>query len=151
MNKIENERQSYVGFWARFGASLIDTVFLMLLTVPLIYMIYGKTYWQSTDVMQGPADFLISYILPLIVVILFWLYKSATPGKMVIKAKIVDEKTGENLSKKQSIIRYIAYYISMLPFGLGFFWVAWDAKKQGFHDKIAGTVVIRLQGEGEQG
>ncbi|MBQ4878655.1 RDD family protein [Pseudoalteromonas luteoviolacea] len=149
MNKIENEHPSYVGFWARFGASLIDTVFLMLLTVPLIYMIYGKAYWQSTDIMHGTADFLISYILPLIVVILFWLYKSATPGKMVIKAKIVDEKTGENLSKKQSIIRYVAYYISMLPFGLGFFWVAWDAKKQGFHDKIAGTVVVRLQGAGE--
>ena len=41
------------------------------------------------------------------------------------------------------VLRYIGYYISLLPLMLGFFWVGWDKRKQGFHDKIAGTVVVK--------
>jgi uncharacterized RDD family membrane protein YckC len=39
-------------------------------------------------------------------------------------------------------VRYLGYFVSALPLGLGFFWVAWDKRKQGFHDKLAKTVVI---------
>jgi uncharacterized RDD family membrane protein YckC len=42
----------------------------------------------------------------------------------------------------QYIIRYLGYYVSIFALGLGFLWVAWDDKKQGWHDKMAGTVVI---------
>jgi len=40
-------------------------------------------------------------------------------------------------------VRYIGYFVSVIPFGLGFIWIAFDSKKQGFHDKLAGTVVVR--------
>ncbi|WP_052027454.1 RDD family protein [Pseudoalteromonas luteoviolacea] len=144
-SEINNESvsQNYLGFWARFGASFIDSIMLLLITIPLIYSIYGGDYWTSREIILGPAELLINYVLPIAAIILFWLYKSTTPGKMVYKAKIVDAKTGRALSARQSIIRYIAYYVSLLPFGLGFFWVAWDPKKQGWHDKLAGTVVVR--------
>ena len=56
---------------------------------------------------------------------------------------IVDAKTGNTISKKQSIGRYFAQIISIIPFGLGYFWIAIDQKKQSWHDKLAGTVVIR--------
>jgi uncharacterized RDD family membrane protein YckC len=71
------------------------------------------------------------------------MYKSATPGKMVIGAKIVNARTGRQPSTGQLIGRYFAYYISLIPLGLGYLWVAWDPKKQGWHDKLAGTVVVR--------
>ena len=61
---------------------------------------------------------------------------------MVIGAKIVDAKTGAP-STGQLIGRYFGYYVSILPFFLGIVWVGIDAKKQGFHDKLAGTVVVR--------
>lgn len=77
-----------------------------------------------------------------IAVILFWIYCSATPGKMLLKMKIVDAKTGARPSRKQCIIRYFGYIISILPLGLGFIWIYYDRKKQGWHDKIAGTVVL---------
>jgi uncharacterized RDD family membrane protein YckC len=67
----------------------------------------------------------------------------ATPGKMAITAKVVDAATGERASMAQLIMRYFAYFISSLPLGLGFIWVAFDKRKQGWHDKIAGTVVIK--------
>ncbi len=41
------------------------------------------------------------------------------------------------------MLRYLGYYISMLPLFLGIFWVGWDKRKQGWHDKIAGTLVIK--------
>jgi uncharacterized RDD family membrane protein YckC len=84
-----------------------------------------------------------SYVLTAIAVIVFWIYKSATPGKMIFGAKIVDADTGGALTTGQAIGRYFAYYVSLLPLCLGFLWVAFDARKQGFHDKLAGTVVVR--------
>jgi uncharacterized RDD family membrane protein YckC len=42
--------------------------------------------------------------------------------------------------------RYFAYYLSTILLGLGFLWIIWDPKKQGWHDKLAGTVVVRPVG-----
>lgn len=43
---------------------------------------------------------------------------------------------------KQAAIRYFAYLVSILPLGLGFLWIIWDKRRQGFHDLIARTVVL---------
>lgn len=133
----------YVGFWLRTLATLIDTVLIMLLTFPLLLMVYGAAYLDSTDLIEGPLDLLISYVLPAIVVVLFWTYRSATPGKMMIGAKIVDADTGERPTIGRLIGRYLGYYLSSLPLGLGFLWIAWDGRKQGWHDKLARTAVVR--------
>ena len=140
--ETSESQHHYVGFWARFGASIIDTLLVLLITSPLLYSIYGNEYWETDQFIIGLPDFLISWVLPLVATVLFWVYKSATPGKMALKAKVVDAETGNAPSTQQSIIRYVGYYISSLPIGLGFIWVAFDAKKQGWHDKIAGTVVV---------
>jgi uncharacterized RDD family membrane protein YckC len=75
--------------------------------------------------------------------ILFWNKKGATPGKLLLKCKVVDEKTGLNLSVKQSIIRFIMIPFSILPVLIGLFMIDFTKKRQSLHDKIAGTVVIR--------
>ena len=59
---------------------------------------------------------------------------------------IVDEKTGGRPSVSQFVIRYLGYYISTIPLFLGLIWVGIDKRKQGWHDKLAGTVVIRSTG-----
>ncbi|HAI68321.1 MAG TPA: RDD family protein [Gammaproteobacteria bacterium] len=138
----EQPELKYVGFWARTLATLIDTVILLLITLPPLIGIYGMVYLESDALVQGPAHFLISYVFPAITIIMFWKYKQATPGKMAISAIIVDANTGEKPSIKQLLGRYFAYIISMLPLGLGCIWVAFDKRKQGWHDKLAGTVVI---------
>jgi uncharacterized RDD family membrane protein YckC len=138
----------YAGFWVRGGASLIDSILIILVTLPIVYAIYGEDYFYSETMLQGTSDFIITYLLPFIATILFWKYKSATPGKMAVKLQIVDAKTGQPPTTTQSIIRYLGYYVSLIPLFLGFFWVIWDSKKQGWHDKMAGTVVIRPQNKG---
>jgi len=138
----EQPELKYVGFWARTLATLIDTVILLLITLPPLLGIYGMVYLESDALVQGHAHFLISYLFPAIAIIMFWKYKQATPGKMAISAIIVDADTGEKPSIGQLIGRYFAYLISLLPLGLGCIWVAFDKRKQGWHDKLAGTLVI---------
>lgn len=103
----------YAGFWIRVWASLIDTLLFLMIA------------------------------LPFIATVLFWYYKSATPGKMALNIKIVNANDGGKLSVGQLIGRYFAYIPAMLVFFIGIIWVAFDKRKQGWHDKLAGTVVIR--------
>ena len=150
----------YVGFWSRAFASLIDTVLSAAIVWPLVTAIYGheaeldsSLMTGSTDSLlslllasmapKGPLDFLVSWVLPAVAIIAFWVARQATPGKMVIHARIVDAVTFGKPTSAQLIGRYLAYYVSILPLCLGFFWVGWDSRKQGWHDKLAGTVVIR--------
>ena len=138
----------YVGFWKRVVASLIDTVLMMLIIGPVLYSVYGPEYFKSEKLIQGPADFVLSYLVPAIAVIAFWSAKQATPGKMVYRAKIVDSRTGQAPSTIQYVVRYLGYYLSIIPLCLGLLWVAWDPRKQGWHDKLAGTVIVRPKGPG---
>lgn len=135
----------YVGFWPRVGAALIDTLLMLVICVPLVTMVYGREYWSSNRFIQGPLDFLINWILPAIAVLLFWMYRQATPGKIAISARIVDAQTGGPPSTAQLIGRYLGYYVSIVPLMAGIVWVAFDARKQGWHDKLAGTVVVRTR------
>lgn len=139
------EKFEYAGFWVRVGASLIDTViFLIVVGVPLT-LIYGSDYWVEEDVIHGTWDVILNYALPFIATIWFWARFCATPGKMALRLKILDAKTGAKPSVGQSVGRYLGYFVSIIPLFLGFIWVGVDKKKQGFHDKLAGTVVVRDQ------
>ena len=142
----------YVGFWVRVAASLIDTVLLVAVLIPLMMAIYGSAYLDNaaSGISSGSLDGLFNYVLPALAVIIFWLTKQATPGKMVFGAKVVDARTGNTLSVGQSIGRYLGYFVSIIPFLLGLIWVGLDARKQGWHDKLAGTVVIRPKKRGTE-
>jgi uncharacterized RDD family membrane protein YckC len=144
MSQAAGEGLEYVGFWLRVGAALIDTLLLLVVCLPLATAIYGADYWRVTDkLLHGPADFLINWVLPAIAIVLFWIYRQATPGKIAIGARIVDTNTGGKPSTRQLVIRYAGYYVATIPLLLGLVWVAFDARKQGWHDKMAGTVVVR--------
>jgi len=147
---MNQEDLEYVGFWVRFAASLIDTILTVAIIGPILTAFYGDVYWSSDQFIQGPMDFLMSWITPAVAVILFWITKQATPGKMVFSAKIVDSRTGNIPTPSQYIGRYLAYFISIIPIFLGLLWVGFDSKKQGWHDKLAGTVVVRKKNRSPQ-
>lgn len=144
---MDAELVEYAGFWVRVGASLIDTVLVTLAMLPFYVLFAGSRAWSigGPSLGSGAADFLISWVVPALVVIVFWLTRQATPGKMVFGARVVDARTGGTLGLGQSIGRYLAYFVSTVPLGLGLLWVAFDGRKQGWHDKLAGTVVIRTR------
>lgn len=142
---MQENSLEYAGFWMRVGAAVVDTLLLLVVTVPLLIAVYGWGYYgpYRTGFVAGLGDILINYVLPAIAVILFWHYAQATPGKMAISARIVDAETGEKPSTGQFIGRYLGYFVAIIPLGLGILWVAIDRRKQGWHDKLAGTVVVR--------
>ena len=140
---MQYEEQVYAGFWIRTGATIIDSILLLIITAPPLLYIYGTSYLDDSKLIHGFWDFLIGWVLPAVAVIVFWVYKSATPGKMATKLKIVDAKTGRQPSSRQFVIRYLGYYVSMVPLMLGIIWVGIDRRKQGWHDKLADTVVLR--------
>lgn len=133
----------YVGFWPRLGAMFMDGIIIALISYPILLMVYGTAYFTKTELLSGSLDFVISYIFPIVWTVGFWAYRQATPGKMVIGAKIISAKTGGKPSVGQYVGRYFAYILSALPLGLGYFWAGWDPKKQTWHDKLAGTYVVR--------
>ena len=134
----------YVGFWPRLGAMFMDGIIIALISYPILLMVYGTAYFTKTELLSGSLDFVISYIFPIVWTVGFWAYRQATPGKMVIGAKIISAKTGGKPSVGQYVGRYFAYILSALPLGLGYFWAGWDPKKQTWHDKLAGTVQIHM-------
>lgn len=138
----------YVGFWARVGATLLDTVWVLLLVAPLLALVVGSDYFTLEHALSGSSDLretLISYGIPAVIVVAFWRGKLATPGKMAIGAQIVDARTLGRPTLGQLVIRYLGYFIATVPLCLGLIWVAFDPRKQGWHDKLAHTVVIRVR------
>ena len=132
----------YVGFWKRVLATLIDSLILVVFIGLIAIAFYGREYLRLSN--EGKTvifDLVVQGLLPALAVIFFWRYRSATPGKMLISAKIADADTFGTPSTGKLIGRYFAYIPSCF-FMLGFIWVAFDKRKQGWHDKLAGTVVI---------
>ncbi len=141
---MESSNLRYAGFWMRAVAMLIDQIVLMAIVFGLMFLTGGGL---SVDQLAGTASMstvsmLIMYLLPVILVIGFWTKFQATPGKMILGLKIVDIKTGGPIGVGTSVVRYVGYIVSSIPLLLGYFWVGWDKKKQGFHDKMSNTAVV---------
>jgi uncharacterized RDD family membrane protein YckC len=141
---MDQTTPQYVGFWARFIACLINTV---IICIPLwiVMKVLGieLDFAASPEALEAQMDRVqtLNLVLSTVFFIGLWLLTQTDPGKMLFGAVIVDAKTGAKPSTLQYVLRYLGYIVSTLPLFLGFFWVGWDARKQGFHDKIAGTVV----------
>ena len=145
---MERSDLEYVAFWPRVGATIIDTLLLGVICWPLLSFVYGPSYWTGSTFIAGPADFVISWFFPAVATICFWAFWQATPGKMAISARVVNASTGDPASIGQLIGRYFGYFLSAIPLCLGFIWVGLDPRKQGWHDKLAGTVVVRPKERG---
>ncbi len=143
----DNSKLEYASFWLRAAAMLIDSFILGTILMFVSLSIHGQASLAYGGYAAGPLDILIYFVLTPVAIILCWNYWQATPGKMVIEARIVDARTGKAPSTGQYVGRYFSYIPSALVFGLGFVWVAFDKKGQGWHDKLAGTVVVREERE----
>jgi len=136
----------YVGFWKRLAASIIDIIILVAIIAPIEIAIFGRGYLVLA--MQGKTlavDIWVQLILPLVAAILLWRYRSATPGLMLMSARIVDAVTLAPASMRKLVIRAVVLlvmWIVIIPL-VGVLWIAFDKRKQGWHDKLAGTVVIQ--------
>ncbi|HSW48471.1 MAG TPA: signal peptidase I [Candidatus Saccharimonadales bacterium] len=125
-------------FLERLAASIIDG--LIIIAVVLILYITLKSQVSELETLAS--------VFSLIFNSLFIWKKGATPGKMLMKIKVVNTLY-QPVSLWQVILREsLGKGLSGLLFNLGYFWVLVDKKKQAWHDKIANTFVVKLTNEG---
>jgi len=153
----------YAGFWIRFFASFLDTLFLALPVAIVIYFLSDGNWFDFSQfqqnisyAMSGNAGAALSNqpqkslkwellfeVLVLLITALFWKkFQGATPGKKILHIKIVDAKTFKDIDSRQTITRSLGYFASIITFLVGFLMVAFREDKRGLHDLLAGTVVI---------
>lgn len=117
----------YIGFWIRLVAAVVDAIVVSLLSFALSGL-----------------------LLPLLVVLLlyYWLFtglKGQTLGKMLVGIKVVDAQGNRPGLASAALREILGKLVSAIVFFLGFLWIAWDRQKQGWHDKIAITYVVKAE------
>ncbi|HVL02593.1 MAG TPA: RDD family protein [Dongiaceae bacterium] len=132
----------YLGFWARVAASIIDNIWMFVVFF-ILGLIVVLASGMDESVLDSVVGTVFQLVLPAFIIVGLWVKYAATPGKMVFRAKILDADTFEPVPTGRLILRYIGYFVCVLTLGIGFIWVGIDARKQGLHDKIARTVVVR--------
>ena len=141
MASSSSSSHDYATFGQRAVALLIDWLLVIVISMPLIVVAFGAEYF-SLDPVRRSGDLLIALLVGGVIVT-FWRHFGATPGKLAVGIRIVDARTGKTPSTRRLVLRLAGYLLSALPFYLGFLWAAVDRRKQGWHDKIAGTVVVQ--------
>ncbi len=124
----------YAGWGTRFGAVLVDGLVSLGFQLPGII------------VTQASAVGVLLQLAGLVAFVVLWSKKLGTTGqswgKKALNIKVLDAQTGQPIGQGRAVGRYFAQILSALPCYLGFLWPLWDDKKQSFHDKIVGTVVV---------
>lgn len=137
------EGVSYAGFWIRVLAVLVDSLILLIVAVGLA-LIVGGILGLSGAYQTVPFSDLANRLG----LIAEWLYytlmtsgpNQATYGKMAVGIKVTDE-SGRRIGLGRANARFWSKLLSTLLLFIGFLMVAFTARKQGLHDKIAGTLV----------
>jgi uncharacterized RDD family membrane protein YckC len=144
------------GFFSRFEAFVIDLVILIIVqlvastfiqTIIRFFKLAGLVTSIQTLLDNSTFQLVSGSLLMTLFAIgyfsFFWTLVGYTPGKALLGLKVV-RKNGAKLSFGRSLLRFFSYWISLIPLALGFFWILWDTKRQGWHDKIAGTQVLYI-------
>ena len=160
---------AFVGFWRRFVAFIIDGVIFSFVFWAVAALVFSRADYErwrellKIDPVSGRvlatnaevlsvmgeligltiAVFGLFWLAHALYHIIFWTWRGGTIGQLALGIQIRRESDGTRIGLGTSIIRYIGYLISFWVFYLGVIWIAFDGRKQGWHDKIANTLVIR--------
>lgn len=120
-----------VGFWLRFGASFLDFILVGIATA-----ILGNTFFN----IEGPGLLFLGFATYCAVM---WKTKGTTIGGVICGLRVVriDDRP---IDWSIAIVRALSGFLSFFAAGLGFIWVVFDDDKQSWHDKIAGTTIVRV-------
>ncbi|MDP8201831.1 MAG: RDD family protein [Candidatus Tenebribacter burtonii] len=128
---------NYVGFWQRVISNIIDWTILSGISAAMF------TRFNLIETVPGDYLLIFSYLPVMLYAVIFWKLFGATPGKLILRIKILDTQTGNIPSIWKLVIRFFIYLISLFSLFLGNVWIGLDSRKQSWHDKVAGTVVVR--------
>lgn len=137
----------YAGFWVRLLASLIDVVPLGVVTA----LFHAPSFTGSCVTLSsntvcsaqvtGAGATLVTAILG-VYWVLTWSVLGGSPGQRALGLRVVKAADGQRIGVARALVRFVAYLVAAIPFAVGLIWAAFDAQKQGWHDKVAGTFVV---------
>jgi uncharacterized RDD family membrane protein YckC len=136
--------RAYAGFWIRFVVYLIDSLILSVpIAVVTVALLGGGAAIQDPTQVQATSRVvnLIYLAISFGYFVFFWT-RGATLGMRLFGIRVADQTTFETIGVGKAILRYIGWLVSSFCCAIGFIWAAFDGRKQGWHDKIGGTVVI---------
>ena len=121
------------GFWIRFIAYYVDAALVEIIVILLVLAFIPSI----------AGMLLVSMIVMPAYFIGFWATIGQTVGMMPFRLRVVRNSDGGRIGFGGAVLRLVGFSIATLPLYLGLIWVAFDARKRGWHDLIAGSVVIR--------
>ena len=146
---------AHAGFISRAIAFVLDIVVMSVAVVAAVallqallgfFTLYGLI--GERVVQSSPFRDIVVVVTALIGVgvtigypVVFWVLLGQTPGKLLMGVRIA-RTNGQRLTIGRALLRYLGYWLSAIPLGLGFFWVLVDDQRQGWHDKLADTYVV---------
>jgi len=132
-----------MGFWIRLLAAVVDSVILVVIQGFVVSTPLSLAGVEGDERLAFGLILLLGSIVGWTYHTLFIGLKGATPGKMLVGIRVVD-RSGGRPSIGTAFVREVpGKIVSELALLLGYIWIAFDEKKQGWHDKIAGTYVVR--------
>ena len=152
---------AYAGFWIRVGAAFIDSIIIGVPFVIIFFVFEGSAFSAYTTCVNNavatgsPATTcgsslssiayweLVGFAVELAYFVIMWSKFGGTLGQRILGLHVVDAATGLNIGIGRAIGRFVGYLISSIVLYIGLIWVAFDPRKQGWHDKIASTFVVR--------
>lgn len=142
----------YGGFWIRTLAYLLDTAVLVVAMV-LVANTIGVDFFDfevrdsSTNVFAGRSYSMnlnpLGFVVVLAYFVVQWALRGQTFGMAPFRLRILRADDGRPIGAGRALGRFFGLLLAFLVFAIGVIWVAADARKQGWHDKLAGTVVVR--------
>ncbi len=147
------------GFFSRFVAFCLDLVLisvinlLILVGISLVISFFNlravipylpASLQNLINAIIVNIEWLIALLgtfFGLLYFIFFWVIASFTPGMALLGLRVI-RTNGQHLGVGRAILRLIGYWVSALPLFLGFIWILFDNRRQGWHDKIAQTYVV---------
>jgi uncharacterized RDD family membrane protein YckC len=139
----------YAGFWIRFVSYLIDVVPISIVA-SLLSIPTGAGFHCATvngvytcDGGTGSLGWWIGLLVLGTYWVLTWSLLGASLGQKALGMSVVDATNGQAIDIGKAVLRYVGFVISLVPLALGLIWAGFDPRKQGWHDKIAGTYVVR--------
>jgi uncharacterized RDD family membrane protein YckC len=146
----------YGGFWIRFVAVIIDSIivsipgFILGVIVGIIAAVATNASGNGNGNSATGAAFtgvqLLVELLSLAISIGYFVYfwgRGSTLGMRLFHLRVADATTGLPIGYGRAALRYVGYVLSVIVCYIGLIWAAFDSRKQGWHDKIAGTVVLQ--------
>jgi len=161
--QYQGPQPTYAGFWIRLVARLIDGLILGIPfgVVFIVFAIASGVFANATGASSQDSQnaqntaaaaafgggFLLLYLLALVVQVAYWIYfwgtSGATLGMRLLHLRVVDATTGAPIGYARATVRFLMTIVNSWACYIGWIWVAFDPRKQGWHDKVANSVVLQ--------